>query len=90
MKIPQITPDWKTEIYTGQPKGEKERNMMKYEEFVSIMDEEFNYNLDFKSWDREEFLLFCRDFNDGKTEYRPDEYLTKLYKSLIYKEKEIA
>ena len=64
--------------------------MMKYEEFVSIMDEEFNYNLDFKSWDREEFLLFCRDFNDGKTEYRADEYLTKLYKLLICKEKEIA
>ena len=35
---------------------------MKYEEFVSIMDESFNYKLDFKSWDREEFLQFCRDF----------------------------
>tara|TARA_R100000234_G_C4886082_1_gene129421 strand:+ start:361 stop:555 length:195 start_codon:yes stop_codon:yes gene_type:complete len=47
---------------------------MKYEEFVSIMDELFNYNLDFKSWDREEFLQFCRDFFNGKTEYYVDEY----------------
>ena len=43
--------------------------IMKYNKFVSIMDESFNYKLDFKSWDREEFLQFCRDFFNGKTEY---------------------
>ena len=41
---------------------------MKYNKFVSIMDEWFNYKLDFKSWNREEFLQFCRDFLNGKTE----------------------
>ena len=53
--------------------------MMKYEEFVSIMDESFNYKLDFKSWDKEEFLKFCRDFFNGKTEYYMDEYFKKHY-----------
>ena len=52
---------------------------MKYDKFVSIMDESFNYKLDFKSWDREEFLQFCRDFLDGKTEYYMDEYFKKYF-----------
>ena len=41
------------------------------------MDESFNYKLDFKSRDGEEFLQFCRDFFNGKTEYYMDEYFKK-------------
>ena len=52
---------------------------MKYEEFVSIMDESFNYKLDFKSWNRDKFLQFCRDFFNGKTEYYMDEYFKKYF-----------
>ena len=52
---------------------------MKYDKFVSIMDEWFNYKLDFKSWDREEFLQFCRDFLDGKTEYYMNDNFKKYF-----------
>ena len=52
---------------------------MKYDKFVSIMDEWFNYKLDFKSWDREEFLQFCRDFLNGKTEYYMDDNFKKYF-----------
>ena len=51
--------------------------IMKYNKFVSIMDESFNYKLDFKSWDREEFLQFCRDFFNGKTEYYMDNDISR-------------
>ena len=53
--------------------------IMRYNKFVSIMDESFNYKLDFKSWDREEFLQFCRDFFNGKTEYYMDDNFKKYF-----------
>ena len=53
--------------------------IMKYNKFLSIMDESFNYKLDFKSWDREEFLQFCRDFFNGKTEYYMDDNFKKYF-----------
>tara|TARA_Y100000592_G_scaffold38065_1_gene60223 strand:+ start:304 stop:570 length:267 start_codon:yes stop_codon:yes gene_type:complete len=61
--------------------GERQMDQtaMSYDEFVLMMDESFNYNLDFQSWDREEFLSFCRNFLDGKTEYCVDEYFQKHY-----------
>ena len=53
--------------------------MITYKELVSIMDDSFNYNLDFQSWDKKEFLQFCRDFLDGNTEYCVDKHFQKHY-----------
>ena len=50
---------------------------MTYEEVVAIMNEEFNYNLDFKSWAREEYQMVGSDYKDGETEYQQDEQLTQ-------------
>ena len=55
----------------------EEQQLTNYDELVSVMDESFNFKLDFSSMDKEEFLQFCRYFFNGETEYRVEEGLKK-------------
>ena len=50
-----------------------------YKQLVEIMDESFNYHLDFKSWNEDQFMAFVKAFINGKTEYYQDDYFLKYF-----------
>ena len=53
-------------------------------ELVKIFDVEFNYRLDFASWNQKDFIQFVEDFLDGKTEYFcNDAFLLESYNRVI-------
>ena len=54
-----------------------------YKQLVEIMDESFNYHLDFKSWNEDQFMAFVKAFMNGKTEYYQDDYFLKYFEKNV-------
>jgi len=56
-----------------------------YAKLVTIFENSFNGQYDFKSWSKKKFLKFVKDFISNKTEYFMDDYFIKRYLDKVKK-----